>query len=73
MKGDEEGEEKRYESEGSWKGCLHAAFPHHSNIATSGIHKSSLSDHCLVFCVRKFRGAGKTQHKNISTRQMKKV
>ena len=31
----------------------------------------SLSDHFLVYCVRKFRGASKKQHKIISTRQTK--
>ena len=41
--------------------------PLYENFTTT---KSS-SDHYLVFCVRKFRGACKKQHKNISTRQMK--
>ena len=49
----------------------HIATTNKNNIVTSGIHKSCLSDHYLVFCVRKFRGACKKQHKNISTRQMK--
>ena len=32
---------------------------HKSNIVSSGIHKSCLSDHYLSFCVRKFRGSCK--------------
>ena len=49
----------------------HIATTSKTNIVSSGIHKSSFSDHYLVFCVRKFRGACKKQHKHISTRQMK--
>ena len=49
----------------------HIATTNKSNIVSLGIHKSCFSDHYLVFCVRKFRGACKKQHKNISTRQMK--
>ena len=49
----------------------HIATTNKSNIVSSGIHKSCFSDHYLVFSVRKFRGACKKQHKNISTRQMK--
>ena len=49
----------------------HIATTNKSNIVSSGIHKSCLSDHYLIFCVRKFRGSCKKQHKNISTRQMK--
>ena len=49
----------------------HIAATNKSNIVSSGIRKSCFSDHYLVFCVRKFRGACKKQHKNISTRQMK--
>ena len=49
----------------------HIATTNESNIVTSGVHKTSLSDHYLIYCVRKFRGASKKQHKYISTRQMK--
>ncbi len=49
----------------------HIATTNKSNIVTSGVHKTSLSDHYLIYCVRKFRGASKKQHKHISTRQMK--
>ena len=33
--------------------------------------KISLSDHYLVYCVRKLRGGVKHQHKYISSRQLK--
>ena len=49
----------------------HIATTDKSNIVASGVHKTSLSDHYLIYCVRKFRGACKRQHKHISTRQMK--
>ena len=49
----------------------HVATTSKTNIVSSGIHKSSFSDHYLVYCIRKFRGAAKRQHKNISSRQMK--
>ena len=42
-----------------------------SNIVESGVLKVSLSDHNMIFCVRKYRRALKGQHKNITTRQMK--
>ena len=49
----------------------HIATTNKSNIVTYGVHKTSLSDHYLIYCVRKFWGACKKQHKHISTRQMK--
>ena len=49
----------------------HIATTNKSNIVVSDLNEISLSDHFLVYCVRKFRGASKKQHKNISTRQMK--
>ena len=49
----------------------HIATTNKSNIVTSGVHETCMSDHYLVYCVRKYRGAFKKQHKNISTRQMK--
>ena len=51
----------------------HIATTSTTNIISSGIHKSSFSDHYLIFCVRKFRGTCKKQHKNISTRQMNNI
>ena len=41
-----------------------------SNIVMSGVHETSIIDHYMVYCVRKFRGASRRQHKNISTRQL---
>ena len=49
----------------------HIATTNKSNIVVSDVKEISLSDHFLVYCVRKFRGASKKQHKIISTRQMK--
>ena len=50
----------------------HIATSHINNIVSSGVLEISLSDHYLVYCVRKFRGALKTKHKVVTTRQMKK-
>ena len=41
------------------------------NIIESGVHKVSMSDHYMVFCVRKFEGALKKDHKVVTTRSMK--
>lgn len=41
------------------------------NIVKSGVHKVSLSDHYMVFCVRKYNGAVEKGHKMIKTRKMK--
>ena len=49
----------------------HIATTSKSNIVTSGVYETSISDHYLVYCVRKFRGACKKQHKYITTRQLK--
>ena len=49
----------------------HIATTNKSNIVVSDVKEISLSDHFLVYCVRKFRGASKKQHKIISTRPMK--
>ena len=49
----------------------HIATTNKSNVVTSGVHEASISDHYMVYCVRKFRGASRRQHKNISTRQLK--
>ena len=49
----------------------HIATTKKSNIVTSGVHETSISDHYMVYCVRKFRWASKRQHKNITTRQLK--
>ena len=49
----------------------HIATTNKSNIVTSGVQETSISDNYLVYCVRKFRGASKRQHRNIITRQLK--
>ena len=49
----------------------HVATNNKSNIVISGVHPLGLSDHYLVYCIRKFRGSVKKQHKNISTRSLK--
>ncbi len=49
----------------------HIATTNQSNIVLSDVREVSLSDHYMVYCVRKFRGASKKQHKFIFTRQMK--
>ena len=41
------------------------------NILKSGVHEISLSDHFLVYCIRKFNGAVNKGHKMIKTRKMK--
>ena len=49
----------------------HIASTNKSNIVTFGVHETSISDHYMMHCVRKFRGASRRQHKNISTMQLK--
>ena len=41
------------------------------NIVKTGVHEVSLSDHFLVYCIRKFNGAVEKGHKRIKTRSMK--
>ena len=41
------------------------------NITKSGVHEVSLSDHFMVYCVRRFNGAVEKGHKVIKTRNMK--
>ena len=43
-----------------------------NNIVQSGVFETSMSDHFMVFCVRKFRGAQKKNHKVMQARSMKK-
>ena len=43
------------------------------NISNSGVHKVSMSDHYMVFCVRKFEGALQEDRKIIKTRSIKKT
>ena len=41
------------------------------NVVESGILQTCISDHCVVYVVRKYFGSQKPQHKRIATRQMK--
>ena len=47
----------------------HVATTCARNIVEAGVHKVSLSDHYMVYCIRKFNG--EKGHKMIKTRQMK--
>ena len=49
----------------------HIVVSNTDNIVESGVLKITLSDHYLVYAVRKFQGGIKRQHKFIRTRQMK--
>ena len=49
----------------------HIATTNLINIADSGVYRISLSDHYLVYCVRKLRGGAKREHKYITSRQLK--
>ena len=49
----------------------HIATTNARNIMGSGANKVSLSDHYLVYCIRKFNGAVEKGHKMIKTRKMK--
>ena len=50
----------------------HIATTSANNIAQAGVFETSLSDHFMVFCVRKFDGAQMKDHKVIKTHSMKK-
>ena len=41
------------------------------NIVKSGVHEVFMSDHYMVYCIRKFNGAVEKDHKVIKTRKMK--
>ena len=49
----------------------HVATTCPRNIMKSGVHKVSLSDHYMVYCIRKFNGAVEKSYKTIKTRKMK--
>ena len=49
----------------------HVATTCPRNIMKSGVHEVSLSDHYMVYCIRKFNGAVEKGHKTIKTRKMK--
>ena len=49
----------------------HIATTHAGNIVKSGVFEVSLSDHYIVYCIRKFNGAVEKGHQMIKTRKMK--
>ena len=49
----------------------HIATTAPRNIPASAVHKVTMSDHNMLYCVRKFNGNLKKDHKNIRTRIMK--
>ena len=49
----------------------HIATTRKSNIVTSGVYETNISDHYSVYSVRKFCGASKKQRKYITIRQLK--
>ena len=49
----------------------HVATSNPSNVVESGVVKTCISDHYLVYVTRKFRGSIKANHKVITSRQMK--
>ena len=49
----------------------HIATSCTSNIIESGVYEVSMSDHYMVYCIRKFNGAIARDHKIIKTRKMK--
>ena len=49
----------------------HIAITNCNKIAEIGVLEISLSDHYLVYCIRKLRGGVKRQHKYITSRQLK--
>ena len=50
----------------------HIATTSPKNIVKSGVFQISLSDHFMVYCVRKFESGVLKDHKTIKTRRMKK-
>ena len=49
----------------------HIAITCARNIVKSGVHEVSMSDHYMVYCIRKFNGAVEKDHKVVKTRKMK--
>lgn len=49
----------------------HIATSSPSNIVESGVLQISMSDHYMVFCVRKFNDSLQKEHKMIESRRMK--
>ena len=51
----------------------HIAITSARNIVKSGVHEVSLSDHYVVYCIRKYNGAAEKDHKIVKTHKMKNV
>ena len=49
----------------------HIAVSNTSNIVESGVVKTAISDHYLIYSLRKYQGGIKHNHKHIHTRQLK--
>ena len=49
----------------------HIAVSNANNIVESGVFKAAISDHHIVYSVRKYQGGIKHNHKHIHTRQLK--
>ena len=49
----------------------HIAVRNHFNVIESGVLKTCISDHYLVYVCRKFRGSLSAKYKAITSRQMK--
>ena len=49
----------------------HVATTCARNIIQAGVHEVALSDHFMIYCIRKFNGAVEKDHKMIKTRSMK--
>ena len=49
----------------------HVATTCARNIIKAGVHEVALSDHFMIYCIRKFNGAVEKDHKMIKTRSMK--
>ena len=50
----------------------HIATSCKDNVLEAGVHKIALSDHYLIFCMRKLNASNASGHKTIRTRNMKK-
>ena len=51
--------------------CLSFPLRYTRNIIESGVYEVGMSDHYMVYCIRKFNGAVERDHKIIKTRKMK--
>ena len=49
------------------------AFSNTNNIVESGVVNAAISDHYVVYCVRKYQGRIIHNHKHIHTRQLKNI